>query len=141
VAKATERPERAHEHAGMCIVRIHICGLLVATLWLLATGALAQTHHHHALHDDFYRHWQRPDVGGSCCNARVVKDGYEEGDCEPTRAEVRNGAWVAWLREQGRWVEIPDSRILRAVNPSPADAHLCWAYDQVLCFLPPHTGG
>jgi hypothetical protein len=48
---------------------------------------------------------------------------------------------VAWLREQGRWVEIPDSRILRAVNPSPADAHLCWAYDQVLCFLPPHTGG
>jgi hypothetical protein len=111
-------------------------------LWLSGTAAFAQTNHsHHEYHADHYRHWQRPDAGGSCCNARTTKNGYEEGDCEPTKAEIRNGIWFAWLREQNRWVQIPDIRIINERNPSPEDAHLCWAYDSVLCFLPPHTGG
>lgn len=102
--------------------------------------AIAQTHDHSRHHADAYRHWMRPDTGTSCCNGRTNKDGYEEGDCEPTSAEFRGDRWFAFLREQSRWVEIPDARILRQSNPSPSDAHLCWAYGQVLCFVPPDAG-
>ena len=92
-------------------------------LWLAGKVAFAQTNHsHHEHHADHYKHWQRPDAGGSCCNARTTKDGYEEGDCEPTKAEIRNGIWFAWLREQNCWVQIPDIRIINERNPSPEDA-------------------
>lgn len=85
--------------------------------------------------------WQRPDVGGSCCNARVTREDNDVGDCELTTAEFRSGKWMAWLREQNRWVEIPDNVIVREINPSPEQAHLCWAYERVLCFLPPYSDG
>jgi len=115
--------------------------LLVASAG--AGGGLAQSAgHHHEFHDDHYRAWQRPDVGGSCCNARLTEEeGVEIGDCEPTTAEFRSDRWFAWLREQTRWVEIPHEVILREINPSPEKAHLCWAFDRVLCFLPPYSGG
>jgi hypothetical protein len=100
----------------------------------------AQTQHHSEFHADTYRHWKQPGSGTSCCNARTSKDGHEEGDCEPTRAELRAGRWFAWVPLQGRWVEIPESRILRERNPSPFDAHLCFAFDEVICFVPPDTG-
>lgn len=107
-----------------------------------AGGSRAQsTGHHHAFHDDHYSTWQRPDVGGSCCNARQVDGEQEIGDCEPTTAEYRGGRWFAWLREQARWVEVPDELILREINSSPENAHLCWAFGRVLCFLPPYSGG
>lgn len=142
VTKATA--EFAKEaNAGPMFFKRHAYAILPClAVWLPSTTAFAQTHqHHHEYHADHYKHWQRPDTGGSCCNARTVKDGYEEGDCEPTKAELRNGTWFAWLREQNRWVQIPDIRIIHERNPSPEDAHLCWAFDSVLCFLPPHTGG
>ncbi|HYI03648.1 MAG TPA: hypothetical protein VD858_02065 [Reyranella sp.] len=60
---------------------------------------------------------------------------------EPTTAEFRGDRWFAWLREQARWVEVPHEVILRDVNSSPEKAHLCFAYERVLCFLPPHSGG
>jgi hypothetical protein len=123
-------------------MRISTCGVLsVLAVWPALTDALAQSSaHHHEFHQDHYEAWRRPDVGGSCCNARSTREGQETGDCEPTTAEVRNGKWFAWLRQQERWVEIPDERILREINPSPENAHLCWAYE-VLCFLPPYTDG
>ena len=122
---------------GMCSV---LC-LLVA--WAASRDGLAQSAgHHHEFHADHYRTWQRPDVGGSCCNARLREEEDEEiGDCEPTTAEIRGDRWFAWLREQARWVEIPHEVILREINPSPEKAHLCFAYERVLCFLPPHVGG
>lgn len=97
--------------------------------------------HHHPLHLDFYRHWKQPGTGISCCDARIERDGVETGDCEPVKAEIRNGNWFAWLRQESRWVEIPDDRIIRERNPNIFDAHLCWNYGRVLCFVPPSTGG
>ena len=142
VTKATACFAGEQHAASMSIMRHAYAILPCLAVWLPGTVALAQANHsHHEHHADHYRHWQRPDAGGSCCNARIVKDGYEEGDCEPTKAELRNGTWFAWLRQQNRWVQIPDVRIIRERNPSPEDAHLCWAFDSVLCFLPPHTGG
>lgn len=120
-------------------------GLLVG---VLAGRALAQSpsplgpgEHHHPFHD-FYRHWLQPGVSPavSCCNARRTQQGVEVGDCEPTEARVVNGGWQAWLRQESRWVEIPDDKVIREPNPTIFDAHLCWN-GRVLCFKPPDTGG
>jgi len=103
--------------------------------------ARAQDHSPH--HKDFYRLWLQPGTSVSCCNARVELNGVETGDCEPVKAEVRGGNWWAWLRQESRWIEIDDSRILRERNPTQGgvDAHLCYSYGRVLCFVPPFGGG
>ena len=124
----------------------------LATLFaaVLAIGAVvnvflplkARGQSHHPLHHDFYRHWMQPNGSGmSCCQARVERDGVEVGDCEPTKAEIRGGNWFAWLRRENRWVQIPDAKIIREKNPNVFDAHLCYNHGQVLCFVPPDTGG
>ena len=122
-------------------MRTGVCRLILVAAYGGSTVGLAQvSQHHHELHQDHYRKWQRPDVGGSCCNARVTKEDEELGDCEPTRAELRGERWFAWLREQSRWVEVPDRAILKEVNPTPESAHICFAYERVLCFVPPPSG-
>lgn len=115
--------------------------VLFAMAAMSAGAAMAQQPHHHEFHRDFYRHWKQPGTGVSCCDARMTRDDQEVGDCEPTRAEIRAGAWWAWLRQESRWVEIPDARIIRERSPNVTDAHLCWNYGRVLCFVPPATGG
>ena len=127
-------------------------GLATLFVVVLAIGAVVQAfmsvraraQDHHPAHRDFYRQWMQPGVSPplSCCNARLEKDGIETGDCEPTRAEIRGGAWWAWLRQETRWLPIPDAKLIRERNPSGQDAHLCWTPARgVLCFLPPDTGG
>ena len=117
-------------------------GILALAAVVVAFKAWSQDHSPH--HRDFYRQWMQPGVTPplSCCNARIEKDGLEVGDCEPTRAEIRAGAWWAWLRQETRWLPIPDAKLIRERNPSGQDAHLCWTLARgVLCFLPPDTGG
>ncbi len=114
--------------------------IFVAVCGSFNAGWAQVAQHHHELHQDHYKRWQRPDVGGSCCNARFTGEGEEPGDCEPTTAILRGGQWFAWLRDQSRWVEVPDGVILREMNPTPESAHICFAYDRVLCFVPPLTG-
>lgn len=107
----------------------------------LPLKARAQDHSPH--HADFYRHWMQPGVHPpiSCCNARKVEGGVETGDCEPTKARIVNGNWQAWLRQESRWIDIPDSKVIRERNPTGQDAHLCWSFGRVLCFVPEDTGG
>ena len=114
---------------------------IVAFVPQRARGQDAQ--HHHPLHHDFYRHWLQPGTGISCCDARVMKDGVEVGDCEPTDAKVVNGQWWAYLRQEQRYVPVPDDVILREKNPTQGgtDGHLCYNYGRVLCFVPPFGGG
>lgn len=100
--------------------------------------------HHHPFHEDFYRGWMRPDVSppASCCNARIETNGIESGDCEPTQAEVRKGQWWVWVRQIGRWLPVPDAKIIHVRNPNVVDAHLCWTpANGIMCFSPPDTGG
>ncbi|WP_299109761.1 hypothetical protein [uncultured Bradyrhizobium sp.] len=103
----------------------------------------ARAQDHHPLHRDFYQLWLQPGTNVSCCNARVEKDGVETGDCEPVKAEVRAGNWWAWLRQESRWIEIDDSRIIRERNPEQGgqQGHLCYSHGRVLCFVPPDSGG
>jgi hypothetical protein len=56
-------------------MRLGTCGVLcILAAWAAIPGALAQSNdHHHEFRGDYYRTWQRPDVGSSCCNARLVR--------------------------------------------------------------------
>ena len=121
--------------------------IIVATIGIMIIDpCVAQTIPHSPLHEDYYQHWKQPGTNMSCCNARVLSNGEEIGDCESTNAELFKDAqgeihWKAWLRQETRWIEIPDERIIREHNPTAEGAHLCWNYGQVLCFVPPATGG
>lgn len=104
---------------------------------------------HAEFHNDVYQHWRTPGSGVSCCNEK--KDGT--GDCYPTAAilapagaanpDVKGDVWWA-LVDDGRWIEIPESRIVHEINPdeSGTRAHLCImdGGSVPLCFVPP-TGG
>lgn len=117
----------------VCLVAIVVVGDRV-----MAQDGHSRWHH-------FYKNWKMPGTDISCCNARVIGLNGQTifGDCEPTRAEIRNGDWYAWLRQEGRWIKIPDQHIVRERNPSGEEGHLCyneWT-KQILCFVPPDTGG
>lgn len=132
------QPESAPAHSAMT----HIpAAMIFVGLMLLAVVAFGQDGHHRFHH--YYQHWKQPGTTVSCCNARMNVMGVEMGDCEPTRAEIRQGDWYAWERLTQRWLKIPDDRILKERNPSVEEGHLCfnkWT-GQILCFVPPDTGG
>ena len=114
----------------------------VLALGLSACPAFAPAQDHHPMHKDFYRFWIDPVTGGSCCNARVEKDGIETGDCEPTKAKIVGGQWFVWIRQENAYIPVPDSKVLRERNPSGQDAHVCWTPNRgVICFVPEDTGG
>jgi hypothetical protein len=102
-----------------------------------------QTEHHHSFHKDFYSKWKEPgNPDASCCNARIEQDGKETGDCEPAKAEVRNGSWYVWIKQVKQWEMVYDTQIVRYPNPNIFDAHVCWTQSRgIICFKPPDTGG
>lgn len=115
---------------------------LLVLLLIVTTKLFAQDGH--ARWHQYYRTWMQPGTTISCCNAReTTPRGQEMGDCEPTRAEIRNGSWYAWERLTQKWLLIPDDRIIRERNPAGEEAHLCFNKytGQILCFVPPDTGG
>lgn len=96
---------------------------------------------HKARAHDHYTHWLQPGTAASCCNEKRTENGEVTGDCYPTVAELRKGAWWA-RRDTGQWIEIPDSRVLRELNPDETGqaAHLCESNGSVYCFVPPSGG-
>jgi hypothetical protein len=122
-----------------------LIALLVAAIALVLAliSLIAQAQSGHERWHQYYRTWLQPGTTISCCNARVTTYGVEIGDCEPTRYEMRKGEWYAWLRQESRWLHIPDDRIIRERNPSGEEGHLCWNQwtKQILCAVPPDTGG
>jgi len=102
-----------------------------------------QAEHHHPFHKNFYSKWKEPgNPNASCCNARIEQDGKETGDCEPAKAEVRNGSWYVWIRQVKKWERVYDTQIVRDPNPNIFDAHVCWTQPRgIICFKPPDTGG
>jgi len=115
----------------------------IATLMSVGIGFEAFAQDGHTRYHQYYHKWKQPGSGASCCNARVRTPwGQETGDCEPTRAEMRNGDWYAWERHIGSWLKIPDNKFIRERNPSMEEGHLCWSPTAgILCFVPPDTGG
>ena len=116
---------------------------LCATMAALCATLAAYAQDGHARYHEYYKTWMQPGTTISCCNARETVFGVEHGDCEPARYEMRNGEWYAWLRQESRWLHIPDDRLIRERNPSGEEGHLCWNQytKQILCAVPPDTGG
>lgn len=129
--------------AGMCVFAI--------VVFLAILGGVT----HKARAHDVYKTWHTPGSPGvSCCNERKTVDGKVEGDCYPTEAtlapsggllnpDIKGDVW--WVKRfDGRWIEVPESRIVHEKNPDDTGsrAHLCQADNSefVLCFVPP-TGG
>ena len=132
------------------LLRLAITLILGLMVFGVAHRTKAEESGHRLHHDNDYRHWKQPGTNISCCS---------DHDCEPVKAELREGRWFA-LRESGwfhepedmalirrlplrksEWIEIPDAKIIRELNPTVEGAHLCYSGDRVHCFVPPNTGG
>src|SRR5512147_515107 len=105
----------------------------LVTVAVHPTGSRAQDGH--ARWHAYYQHWKQPGTTISCCNARVNLMGVETGDCEPVPYKFENGEWIVWVRQELRWLRIPDDRLIRERNPSSEEFHLCYnTYTkQILC--------
>lgn len=115
----------------------YLVGAIALAFFLLWFTFTPKAHAH-----EYYHKWLQPGTSMSCCNERKVSpNGDVTGDCIETRAEMRNGTWYAWITHENKWVEIPDSRIIRERNPTGESAHVCYDKGKVLCFVPPDTGG
>jgi hypothetical protein len=126
-------------HIPAAMIFVGLC----ATMAALSATLAAYAQDGHARWHMYYQNWKQPGTTISCCNARINIMGIEHGDCEPTRYEMRKGEWYAWLRQESRWLHIPDDRILKERNPSGEEGHLCFNTHtrQILCAVPPDTGG
>jgi hypothetical protein len=81
-----------------------------------------------------YKEWQRPDVGGSCCNALSADD--PNGDCRPTTAYMGDdGWWRARVRPgPNGYVVVPPNKILN--RSADGRCHVCERFGTVICFQP-----
>ena len=88
----------------------------------------------HAQHHDMYKDWQRPDGGGSCCNAQSSDD--PNGDCRPTTAYMGDdGLWRARIKPgPNGLVIVPRNRILN--RAADGRCHVCERFGAVFCFQP-----
>lgn len=89
---------------------------------LFATSALA---HDHGEHAEFFRSLKVPVYGGSCCNER---------DCAFTDAWRVIGERFEVLHE-GRWLPVPDDRVLTDVKSPTGRAVACIMEGRVICFV------
>jgi hypothetical protein len=93
----------------------------VLLLALLPSVAWGQEHRHPAadvpMHEKFYSGWFRPDMPTqSCCS---------NADCYPTEARRTRGQWQAKRREDGKWMDIPASKIEMNRDSPDGRNHLC----------------
>lgn len=134
-----DRSKEASRESSRAYIGLAFIVALLMLAFAFTPKARAQDNGHHLYHADYYSKWHQPGTHASCCNGKETKDGQTTGDCAPTRAEVRQGHWWAKLQGLPEWVQIPDERIIKEHNPTPEQAHLCYLYGQVLCFVPPST--
>ena len=86
-------------------MRLCVANFLFVLALALAPGvkinvAMAQSGAHgdgHAQYHDIYKDWQRPDVGGPCCNAASSND--PNGDCLAIFVRVKAGRKIGRSRD------------------------------------------
>ncbi len=122
------------------VILLLAVAVFLATIIFVHAQEAAHEGHHGAEHSKLH-HWYagllRPDTGGSCCSS---------SDCTATQGRMVNGKWQA--KKDGRWIDIPDSKIVRNAESFNTSAHICappsvsMAYppDYVFCFVRPGAG-
>ena len=116
---------------------INLLLILVLAIGATISVARAQSGNRgdgHAQHHDMYKDWQRPDVGGSCCNAQSADD--PNGDCRPTTAYMGDdGWWRARVRPgPNGYIVVPPNKILN--RAADGRCHVCERFGTVICFQP-----
>lgn len=102
--------------------------MIVAAVIIMAVGkyAMAEEHNQHPpehqkLHEEFYKHWKRPDLRtASCCSSR---------DCAPAKGLMHKEDGSVWVESPwtGNMIMVPPSRMEpEAVSPD-SQAHVCIA--------------
>ena len=94
--------------------------LAVALTSLLIVGSSAYSH---TMDGVDYSGWERPDVGGSCCNNM---------DCHTATARYRDDHWEVFIEAQ--WVVVPDAKIIKNLPENPTQAHICHSGHTIYCF-------
>jgi hypothetical protein len=95
---------------------------------LMLGGLVATPSFAHGLYTD----WERPDVGGSCCN---------DADCSAV-SDVRISGGRYEVLFQSRWITVPPEKVLHGVPNPDGNPHLCAIPLKdggvtIFCFLPP----
>lgn len=124
---------------------MRLIALSMATLFLLAGAASAQSNHHnqgghrgmgHAENHDWYQMLKQPGTGYSCCNGEIkgANGVVVEGDCRPTRAyQNDDGTWQALIN--GRWTPVPPRVVLQTLAPD-GSSHVCANKSgMIFCFI------
>lgn len=122
--------------------------LLIAAGFIYGLLNPAQSQDHDAGHTQYhpvYENWMMPHAPSvPCCYRKELNsDGEPTGDCYPTefRPVVIGGKFDHWMarRDNGAWIDVPDSRLIRQKNPdnSGVHGHLCEVMGMVYCALPP----
>lgn len=105
---------------------------MLFALLLLASPGLATAHipRTESYVDDWFESLLAPDTGIPCCDRL---------DCREVASRRGAAGWEAW--SDGRWVTIPEDKVVTdTVNPLER-AVLCWSPTLGLtCFVPPPTG-
>lgn len=91
--------------------------LLIAFLFGLIIGSgsckAAEPHQHHpedlAMHEKFYQHWNRPNVGRDAKTGKRTSSCCNKDDCYATPIKVKGNSWYALRREDQRWIMVPDN--------------------------------
>ena len=93
---------------------------------------------------DWYAPLQRPDMAGSCCNSEAEA---HNGDCAPTLARSNPSGTTKWQALfRGKWIDVPNAKILKDVESPDGKAHLCArpyldVNVYVYCFIEPAPEG
>ena len=105
---------------------------LILALLLLALPRLAPAHIPRTASavDDWFESLQAPDTGIPCCDRL---------DCREVASRRGADGWEAW--SDGRWVPIPQDKIVTDTANPLEHAVLCWSPSLGLtCFIPPPAG-
>lgn len=87
-------------------------------------GAVVAFAHDHGIDNKWLDQLKQPS-GISCCSGH---------DCFKTRARIGPDGWEAQT-QQGQWVKIPDSIIIRDKGNPTGEPVLCYNYGKPLCFV------
>ena len=109
------------------LLNARLDGLAYAVLFGLTILVIFYVTPERARAHDVYSKWTVPGSQMSCCSNQ---------DCGPVPASYRDGIW--WVNIGGRWVEVPEERILRNLPSPDGNAHVCYN-GRVLCFMPPEA--
>ena len=124
------------DNAAFTFGIVLVVGVICLLFMMPARADTTHGHHSHG-HDQLHQWYStlmRPDFpSSSCCNDK---------DCRPTQTRWNGTQWEAM--KDGRWIRIPDEKIILNRTSIDSQAHICappasspfYSKDYIFCFVP-----